>query len=247
MLFANLKDKADFVESEVDIYLNQISGLSNEMRLEKILQDYIGNPYEVNPLKKEEDGKPSISLYYVDCTVFVLNSAALFLSQNYSEFIDNYTRAAYYSRVVSYNSRIHFSEDRLITNSIFQLVFPEELESIIKEIPCVLNVKENGSRLLETGFEKKIIFKYIDYTDAIKKKILDNFIKNNEKNYGIVFIRKKNIANGHLISHEGFVCGNKIIHAGKNAGKVTEENKFQLYMHAACFDGISLFNFDPKK
>lgn len=236
-----LKNIQENSEKEINFYLVKISEFSGKKRLEKIIFDYIGNPYSVGPLSIEISNTPSISLFYLDCTVFVLNTAALYLSGNYNDFINNYSRLLYYAGKISYETRIHFTEDRLISHHFFKLVYPSELENCLVSTECNLNMRENGERLININFKKKIFFKSFDYSNE-KKTVINNFINGNELLLGIVFLRKNKANNGHIIFHEGFLSGKNIIHAGKNAGKVTLEENFTKYMENAGFDGFALFD-----
>jgi len=139
-----------------------------------------------------------------------------------------------------HEKRIHFTEDRLLTNPYFKIVIPEQIKSMIVYQDCNLNTKSNGSFLLDIDFQKNILLPAFDFNNCSRE--LTDFIFANKNIYGITFIRLKNKTNGHLISHEGFIVENKLIHASKNAGKVIIEEDFGGYMRKAGFDCFTLFN-----
>ncbi|MBP7653712.1 DUF1460 domain-containing protein [Candidatus Dependentiae bacterium] len=247
MIFSNLqniifnKDSVPIISDELNIFLKKIKYDDYNKKLRRIITDYYGNPYKINPLSIEKDNFPSFSLYYQDCTLFVINSLSLSVSENYSEYIENYIDNFYYSKnKISYVSRIHFTEDRLLSNPNFSLYYPDILKPLEQKIICVLNKKSNGNKLLDIDFSKKIEIKILSSENL---NMLNDFFKKNKGISGIAFVRKKNIENGHLISHEGFIFDSTLYHASKDTGSVCQTNDIPDYIKRCNFDGIIFFKY----
>ncbi|HPG29421.1 MAG TPA: DUF1460 domain-containing protein [bacterium] len=245
MIFSNLKNvtfikkNEPVFKNEIGEYLDKLNHLDKKSKLVKIVLDYIDNPYKSNPLIRESDNFPSLSLFYQDCSVFVANSLALSESENYSEFIKNYSEFFYYSGgEIAFDRRIHFTEDRILTSLKYPLYLPVEFKSIEENLTCVLNKKKNGEKLLNIDFEKKIVLKLIP---AAHIAAITDFIKLNNQILGAAFVRKKNDDNGHLISHEGFLVETELFHASKDSGKVCRISDFAAYFKNCKFDGAVFF------
>lgn len=230
MLFLN------YNEESVNFYLNSIKKIKFKKKIEKIIFDYIDNPYKNNPLLMENNNIPSFDLYNVDCSTFVINAYALYLSADYKEYIKNYTSLMYKNSVAVFEKRIHFTADRLKNSDMFEIVYLENLP--FENINCRLNYND-GQRLIEYDFDCDISIPYVSIKNEGNIK---NFLLKNNNVLGIAFLKIKNIAKGHIFSHEGFICGNKLVHASRNKMKVCEENNLIDYMTTSQFDGFTLFD-----
>jgi hypothetical protein len=229
MLFKN------YTENSVNLFLRQIKSKKHHEKLKFIIKNYIGNPYKVSPLNYEKNNYPSFDLYNLDCVTFVINSLSLAISETYNEFIDNYKKLMYKSNETNFKTRYHFSSDRIINNIFFKLIYPKVLKTDIINCSVILNKKSNNSKLIDIEFKQKTSLNYLN----LNSDIVRNFLNNNKKIYCVSFLKTKNFKNGYIISHEGFLYKNKLIHASKDKHKVTEINIID-YLNYTKFDGIVL-------
>ena len=106
-----------------------------------------------------------------------------------------------------------------------------------------LNVKDNGSKLLELNWSRKIQLSYIP-----NNKINSKLLKKLPQVCGIAFVRKSYFKDGLAIAHEGILIDQKdLIHASYDAGKTTRVNLLEYYFGDGnlLFDGIMIYKFVP--
>ncbi len=242
MIFNEIIDTA----AAVNDYLSKFNTDNFSNKLRKIIFDYIDNPYKFIALEIEKNNQPSYNLFLVDCTTFVVNVYSLTLSKDYDEFIKNYTKLFYYSNEIRFDTRIHFTEDRIINSVYFKKIEIPKLNVIRDSAELILNQKIDNTKLIDIDFSKKIKIEYYAFNEK-NAEIINDFFMNNNEILGICFVRKKHIKDGHFIAHEGFVVDDLLVHSSREKGKVCAMKDFSEYMKAAKFDGFLLFTVDLSK
>ena len=222
-----------------------------EERLKAIAIWKIETPYELFKLGEEipPDSDPIIRLDVSDCTVHVLTSLSLAQSVTWDEAREKIIKIHYKmdkngNYIPRYKSRWHFTSDRILSNPYTvditnMLVDSSDLETF----DLTLNVKDNGSKLLELNWSRKIQLSYIP-----NNKINSKLLKKLPQICGIAFIRKSYFKNGLAIAHEGILIDNKdLIHASSDADKTVRVNLLDYYFgdKNPLFDGIMIYKFIP--
>lgn len=222
-----------------------------EERLKAIAIWRIGTPYELFKLGEEipPDSDPIIRLDVSDCTAHVLTSLSFAQSKSWNKARENIIKIHYKvdedgNQKPTYKSRWHFTSDRILSNPYTinitnELVDFDELENI----DLTLNVKNNGSELLELVWSKEIKLSYIP-----NNKIRSELLKKVPQICGIAFVRKSYFKDGLAIAHEGILIDkNYLIHASSDAGKTVRVNLIDYYFNEGepLFDGIMIYKFVP--
>ena len=211
----------------------------------------IGTPYEVFKLGEEvlPDTDPIIRLDVSDCTVHILTSLSLAQSKTWDEAREKIIKIHYKidkdgNHIPTYQSRWHFTADRILSNPYTINITNELVDTTELEIvDIVLNVKEDGSELLVLDWSKKIQLSYIP-NDEIGPELLEKL----PEICGIAFIRKSYFKDGLAIAHEGILIDKKdLIHASADAGKTVRVDLLDYYFNVGepSFDGIMIYKFVP--
>ena len=222
-----------------------------EERLKVIVIWRIGTPYEVFKLGEEvlPDTDPIIRLDVSDCTVHILTSLSLAQSKTWDEAREKIIKIHYKidkdgNHIPTYQSRWHFTADRILSNPYTINITNELVDTTELEIvDIVLNVKEDGSELLVLDWSKKIQLSYIP-NDEIGPELLEKL----PEICGIAFIRKSYFKDGLAIAHEGILIDKKdLIHASADAGKTVRVDLLDYYFNVGepSFDGIMIYKFVP--
>jgi len=229
----------EYLRKEINDYLKKNQNKSAIEKLKKIINLRINTPYKNFPFKNEKEGEiPFFPLAYSDCTSFVLTSIALALSNNIQEAKQNIIKIHYKENKVNYENRFHFTEERIIKSKYFKNI-TNRIFKVYDEISLVLNKRDNGSRLIDINFKKRVKIFYVSKFEFLKNKNLIN-----EGLVNIAFGKLRNIKNGHFISHEGFLLENKyLIHSSKEQGKVVKID-IEKYLEEKEFDGIIIIKLN---
>ena len=222
-----------------------------EDRLKAITTWRIGTLYEIFKLGEETlpDTDPIIRLDVSDCTVHVLTSLSFAQSKTWEEARDNLIKIHYKTDVDGnhtpmYKSRWHFTSDRILSNPYTVNITNEFVNtSDLESVDLTLNVKENGSELLDLDWSRKIQLSYIPNT-KIDIKLLEKL----PIVCGIAFVKKSYFKDGLAIAHEGILIDQQdLIHASSFAGKTVRADLLDYYFEDEnpLFDGIMIYKFVP--
>ncbi len=224
-----------------------------EERLKAIAIWRIGTPYDVFKLGEEilPDTDPIIRLDVSDCTVHVLTSLSLAQSLTWDKAREQIIKIHYKieedgNHTPTYKSRWHFTSDRILSNPYTVNITNKLVDSSdLENVDLTLNVKDNGSKLIEIDWSRKIQLSYIP-----NNKINSELLEKLPQICGIAFIRKSNFKNGLAIAHEGILIDKyDLIHASSDAGKTTRVNLIDYYFNKGepLFEGIMIYKFVPIK
>ena len=217
-----------------------------EERLKALAILRLGTPYQLGCLGEESgrDKDPFFRLDVTDCTAFILTNTALIHSKNLEEAQEMMKSLNYrMNRDITFENRLHFTIDRNITSPYFRDI-TGEIVGIDRAIAInlVLNkIKEDGSRLIDINWEKKVVLEYIP-----NKYITEDLIDKLPKSVGIAFIREEDAPIGLDVAHEGFLFDNQLfLHASSIEEKVVAINFWDYYFtkdgYAPRFDGVIFF------
>ena len=220
-------------------------------RLKAIAIWRIGTPYELFKLGEEilPDTDPIIRLDVSDCTVHVLTSLSFAQSKTWSEAQKKIIKIHYKidnngNHTPTYKSRWHFTSDRILSNPYTVNITNELVDFYeLETVDLTLNIKNDGSELLELGWSQDIQVSYIP------NKLIDSKLLNKLPQIcGITFIRKSYFKDGLAIAHEGILIDQKdLIHASSDVGKTVRVNLLDYYFcnGEPLFDGIMIYKFVP--
>ena len=222
-----------------------------EDRLKALTLWRIGTPYEEFKLGEEilPDTDPLFRLDVSDCTVHVLTTFVLAQSSNWNDARENITEVHYKlnsdgEHIPSYDSRWHFTSDRLLSNpSTVDITNKIADDKYLKNVELILNKKQNGSPLLDMDWSKKIQLSYIP-NKFISLDLLDKL----PQICGIAFVREAYIKNGLIIAHEGILLDKiNLVHASSDSGQTAKVNFMEYYFNGKKpnFDGIMVYKFVP--
>ena len=202
-----------------------------QTRLQALAQIRLDTPYEFKAIGDGSgfEPRPFFRVDKTNCTAFILTNIALASASNYQQAESLMAKLNYYpsqndSNDVSYENRVHFTSDRLLTSKYFELIsteiaHPQELDTV----RLVLNRRSNGSHLLPINWEKEIELPYIPKVFITKK-----FLQRLPAVCGVGIIQKELFSKGVVIAHEGFLFdGTDFIHASKDAHKVKQEDFYR--------------------
>ena len=222
-----------------------------EERLKAITVWRIGTPYEIYKLGEEilPDTDQIIRLDVSDCTVHVLTSLAFAQSKTWDEARGKIIKIHYKvdekgNQIPTYESRWHFTADRILSNTYTVNITNTLVDSFdLENIDLILNVKEDGTELLELDWSRKVQLSFIP-----NNKVDLELLKKTPQICGITFMKKKYFKNGLAIAHEGILIENKdFIHASSIANKTEKVNFMEYYFNDGkpLFDGIMIYKFVP--
>jgi hypothetical protein len=199
-----------------------------QARLHALSKIRLDTPYEFKAIGDGSgfEPEPFFRVDKTNCTAFILTNIALASTSNYQQAESLMKKLNYYpseegNNDVSYENRVHFTSDRLLTSKYIELItteiaHPQELDTI----RLVLNCQSNGSRLLPINWQKEIELPYVP-----KEFITKQFLERLPAVCGVGIIQKELFPKGVVIAHEGFLFdGTNFIHASKDAHKVKRED-----------------------
>ncbi len=222
-----------------------------EDRLKAFVLWRVGTPYEIFKLGEETppDTDPIIRLDVSDCTVHVLTSLAFAQSKTWNEARSKMIKIHYKSNedgnhIPTYESRWHFTSDRILNNPYTVNITDKLIENDkLETVELVLNKKDDDSKLLEIDCSEKVNLSFIP-NNHINSELLDKL----PEICGIAFVKKSYFKNGLAIAHEGILIGNTdLIHASSIANKTVAVNFIDYYFNdrEPLFDGIMIYKFLP--
>lgn len=224
-----------------------------EERLKAINIWRIGTPYEIFKLGEEvqPDTDPIIRLDVSDCTAHVLTSLSFAQSKTWNEARDNIIKIHYKIdedgiQNPTYQSRWHFTSDRILSNPNTVNMTVDYVDyADLKTVEIRLNIKEDGSELLDLDWSRRVQLSYIP-NNIIGSELLEKL----PEVCGIAFVQKNYFKDGLAIVHEGILIDQKdLIHASQNAGKTVKVDFINYYFGDGepLFDGIMIYKFVPFK
>lgn len=224
-----------------------------EERLKAINIWRIGTPYEIFKLGEEvqPDTDPIIRLDVSDCTAHVLTSLSFAQSKTWNEARDNIIKIHYKIdedgiQNPTYQSRWHFTSDRILSNPNTVNMTVDYVDyADLKTVEIRLNIKEDGSELLDLDWSRRVQLSYIP-NNIIGSELLEKL----PEVCGIAFVQKNYFKDGLAIVHEGILIDQKdLIHASQNASKTVKVDFINYYFGDGepLFDGIMIYKFVPFK
>lgn len=222
-----------------------------EERLKAIAIWRIGTPYEIFKLGEEilPDTDPIIRLDVSDCTAHVLTSLSFAQSKTWDEAREKIIKIHYKidedgKQIPTYKSRWHFTSDRILSNPNTVNITNELIDSSeLENVDLILNVKEDGTELLELAWSRKILLSYIP-NNRINSELLEKL----PQVCGIAFVRRSYFEDGLAIAHEGILIDKKdLIHASSLTNETAEVDFINYYFANGdpLFDGIMIYKFVP--
>ena len=211
----------------------------------------VGTPYGLYCLgeENEKDQDPIIRYDSSDCTVHVLTTLAYVKSQTAREARKNMIDIHYKlneknKKVPSYDSRWHFTSDRILNHPMMlditsSLIDSSKIENVIVE----LNKKNNGELFLDIGWSSK------ENIGFIPSRLLDEVVLSKLPSVcGVAFVKKDYFKLGIVIAHEGYLIDRlDLIHASSEFGETVNIN-FLDYLKKDKkyrFDGVIFFEVLP--
>ncbi|NHZ86815.1 MAG: DUF1460 domain-containing protein [Planctomycetia bacterium] len=222
-----------------------------EERLKAIVIWKIGTPYELFKLGEEvpPDTDPIIRLDVSDCTVHVLTCLSFAQSKTWAEAREKIIKIHYKidkngNQIPTYQSRWHFTSDRILSNPNTVNITNELIDSSnLISVDLTLNIKENGSELLALDWSKKVQLSYIP-NNRIDSKLLEKL----PQVCGVAFVQRSYLKDGLAIAHEGILIDQKdLIHASSLANETVRVDFLNYYFsdNKPLFDGIMIYKFVP--
>ncbi len=206
----------------------------------------VGKPYELFCLGEEEgrDTDPIIRLDKSDCTVHILTTLSFAQAKSWEMAKKNMIAIHYKDGNPSYQTRWHYTLDRLQEN-----VFTKDLtlslysEKILHNLDVTLNLKEDGTPFLDLEWKKRTTVYYLP-----SKYITQSNLNKIPNVCGVAFVKRAYLKKGLVIAHEGMIIDQKnIIHASSEYGKTVNVDFMDYYFDEGIsrFDGIMIFGFNP--
>ncbi len=222
-----------------------------EERLKAIALWRIGTPYELFSLGEEmpPDPDPIIRLDVSDCTVHVLTTLSFAQSKTWAGALEKIIKIHYKidedgNQIPTYQSRWHFTSDRILSNPYTVNITNELVDSSeLENVDLILNVKEDDSELLELAWSKNIQLSYIP-NNNIDLELLEKL----PQVCGLAFVRTSYFKDGLVIAHEGILIDKKyLIHASSLTNNTAKVNFINYYFvnGEPRFDGIMIYKFVP--
>lgn len=211
----------------------------------------VGTPYEIYRLGEEvePDPEPIIRVDVSDCTGHILTTLSLAQSRSWEQARENMIAIHYRPdeagrRTPSYESRYHYTTDRITANPSTVDITRTLLPAMeLKSVDITLNHKENGSEYLELGWSRKVTAYYIP-----NGKIDRNLLARLPEVCGVAFVKPDYFKLGVVVGHEGMIIDRKdLIHASQYEGKTVRVDFIKYYFpeDGPVFDGIMVFKFVP--
>jgi hypothetical protein len=192
-------------------------------RVRAILLARLGTPVRLGCLGEDAppDPEPVFRLDEADCTVLVLTTAALAHARSLGEAERNMALANYREvagdRPIRYDTRLHFTEDRLDASPYFRdvtaLVVPE---SLLASVTVTLNEKADGGSLIPIPWRRRVTLRYLPVAKATPSRLaaLPPVV-------GVALVKTSHLAIGLAIAHEGVLLdGERFVHASSEAKEV---------------------------
>jgi len=220
-------------------------------RVRAILLARLGTPYVLGSLGEgpgaTPDSEPVFRLDEVDCTVLVLTTAALAHARSLSEAERNMAHANYRevagARPITYETRLHFTEDRLDASPYFRNITAQVVpESLLASREITLNRKASGEKLLPIDWTRPMTLRYLPAARASAA-----LLATLPPVTGVAFVKESFFKNGLAVAHEGVILdGTDLVHASSDAKQVVRV-PFLDYLRRGDgsfrFDGLLFYEF----
>ena len=212
-------------EDEFETFLPQfLSRYPNYLNRLKALNIWrLNTPYGLYCLGEEsgQDKDPIIRNDSSDCTVHVLTTMAFAESSSYLE-AKKVMRNIHYKKnkdgksSATYESRWHFTSDRLLNNpQTPDITLSIANDDYLETVRIELNKKKNGQPFLNLNWTSKEEIKYISI-EKLDRQLLNKL----PEVCGIAFVKKSYFKLGLVIAHEGFLVDKRtFFHASSEYNK----------------------------
>lgn len=242
------------VPPEIEALWAKIDGIRREHprpddRLLAFARSRIGMPYGFD-CQGEGPGRlpdtdPLFSMDRLDCTVLVLQAAAVRDATSAADLLRRMRLANYRKSgtdgTVQYLDRLHYTVDRLLTSPLFRDITrevfpPDDLE----EVTVTLNrTKDGGETSPLGGWSRKVTVAFRP-TQGLESRHLAKI----PSVCGIVFVDRRNFAKGYIAGHEGILQDRRVlIHSSSKAGQCLAQT---FLPYARRRDGIMVFTFQEE-
>jgi hypothetical protein len=238
----------DLPRSEMDARLArwQAEDPDLDARIRAILLARMGTPVRLGCLGEAAppDTEPVFRLDEVDCTVLVLTTAALAHARTLEEAERNMAYANYRdvdgARPITYETRLHFTEDRLDASPYFRDVTAQVVpESLLASVTLTLNRKESGERLLPIAWERPITLRYLPTS-----RVTPALLRSLPSLVGVAIVKKSTFPIGLAVAHEGVLLdGQRFIHASSEDRRVVGVPFGEYVAKHRAFDGLVFYRF----
>lgn len=220
-------------------------------RVRAILLSRLGTPYVLGCLGEgagaKPDSEPVFRLDQVDCTVLVLTTAALAHAHTLDEARENMAVANYREigddRPITYDGRLHFTEDRLDASPYFENITRDVVPAdLLESKTLTLNQQDDGSGLLPIEWTRKIALDFLPVAS-----VTDAVLAGLPPVTGVAFIKRSYFKKGLAAAHEGVLLdGKDLVHASSDSKQVVRV-PFREYLRKADgsprFDGLVFYAF----
>jgi len=238
----------ELTEGELDARLArwQTEHPDLDARIRAILLARLGTPVRLGCLGEEAppDTEPVFRLDEADCTVLVLTTAALAHARTLEEAVRNMALANYREvegeRPITYETRLHFTEDRLDASPYFRDITAEVVpESLLATVTLTLNRKDGGERLLPIAWERPITLRYLPAS-----RVTPALLRSLPRLAGVALVKKATLPIGLAVAHEGVLLdGDRFIHASSEDRRVVRVSFREYLAKHGRFDGLVFYEF----
>ena len=248
----SLPNPWSLTSEEFEVYLPQFqSKFPNYYDRIKALNKWrLDTPYGVFCLGEERgvDKDPFIRNDSSDCTVHVLTTMAFAESNSYLEARKMIKKIHYKQdekgfRNPSFNSRWHFTSDRILNNpKTIDITSKVANTESLERLNIELNKKENGDEFLDLNWTSEELIQFIPI-EKINSKLLEKL----PGSCGVAFVKRDYFKLGIVIAHEGFLIDNSILfHASSEMGKTVEVDflSYTKINEKYRFDGVMFYSLE---
>jgi hypothetical protein len=146
------------------------------------------------------------------------------------------------ARPITYEARLHFTEDRLDASPYFRDVTREVVaDSLLETIRIRLNQKEDGTQLIPIPWTREVTLRYLP-SSAARPAVLRGL----PAVVGVALVKKAHFPIGLAVAHEGVLLdGTAFVHASSEEKRVVRV-PFADYLRKGegfRFDGLIFFEF----
>lgn len=153
-------------------------------------------------------------------------------------------KANYRHEVMSYESRLHFTTDRLDVSPYDSDITRRVGGSHVKSRLVTLNRRQNGSRWIDIDWERerRVDFLPIDFAERFPKMFQAGVLP---EAMGVAFVQESRLKDGLDVVHESLLWqGRLLLHGSSRIGRVTTISwKDFLRERGKTYDGVVLFEY----
>ena len=231
-----------------------------QQRLRAVALLRLGTPYVLGCLGEERppDTKPVFRLDVSDCTVHVLTCSALAHAHTWNEAREWMKKLNYYPASaasgniggrapahgpITYENRVHFTEDRIVTSTWYRTAQAPFEAARPASVTLTLNRSQEGKPALAIPWQKPMTIRYLPVSE-VTPTLLERLPS---PVAGVAFVRKKLFPQGLVVAHEGLVIDQKWLVHANSIKKETVKVDFLAYLkkNADWFDGVIFFENLP--